>query len=145
MSRTGIRCQVPGVRSSCVPPASRRQRAVAASSSRHGGVKPPLRQAQQPRVLCVGLLLAALFVSTLITGSPAFGQVTTGLPPFSSATPSTFDSVSNANLNVMFAIPIQNKAGKGMPFIYSLGYNSAVWSPYNANGQRVWTPAANWG
>ena len=86
------------------------------------------------------VLLTAIFLAATV----AQGQVPTGAPPFSSTTSSSFDTVNNANLNVTFAIPILNKAGKGLSFAQALAYNSSVWTPYSAFGQ-VWTPAANWG
>jgi RHS repeat-associated protein len=72
-------------------------------------------------------------------------QVVTGFPPFSSQTPSTFDTVNNANLNVFFAIPVVSKAGRGMPFQYTLVYNSSVWSKWNSAGNLAWTPVPGWG
>ncbi len=69
-------------------------------------------------------------------------QPATGFPPFSSSGGGAFDTVNNANLNVHFQIPIIQKAGRGLPFSYSLAYDSSVWYP-NSN---VWTPAsAGWG
>jgi hypothetical protein len=85
----------------------------------------------------VAVLLAAL-------AAPA-QQVVTGFPPFSSQTPSTFDTVNDADLNVFFAIPVVSKAGRGVPFRYAIAYNSSVWVPYNSSGASVWTPVPNWG
>ncbi len=73
--------------------------------------------------------LAAIFFSLLLQHQLAFGQVTTGIPPFASVRTSTFDTVDNANLNVSFAIPIFHKAGRGLPFDASLFYNSSIWTP----------------
>jgi len=80
-----------------------------------------------------------------LAASPASGQVDTGIPPFSSLAPSNLDTVNNANLNIMLAIPVVRRATKGMPFSYALGYNSSVWTPHNSSGQQAWTPAGNWG
>ncbi len=79
-------------------------------------------------------------LSFTVTGGTT-SQVTTGSPPFGSFGGGPFDSVDNANLNVSFAIPILNKAGRGLPFSYALAYSSSIWSPV---GQQ-WTPAGNWG
>ena len=89
------------------------------------------------------LLMAVLLAATV--GSAQ--QPITGFPPFSSATPSTFDAVNDADLNVSFSIPAVNKAGRGMPFQYSLVYNSSVWSKWNSTGNLVWTPVSGrgWG
>jgi hypothetical protein len=69
-----------------------------------------------------------------------FGQPATGLPPFGSFGGGPFDVVNNGNLNVHFGIPIVNKAGRGMPFQYTLTYDSSVWYPAGA-----WVPVTNWG
>ena len=69
-------------------------------------------------------------------------QPATGLPPFGSFSGGAFDTVNNANLNVHFEIPIIQKAGRGIPFNYSLTYDSAVWNPNYGN----WAPvSATWG
>jgi YD repeat-containing protein len=129
--RTGFRFQVPGVRRSgeFTSPSGR-----APHHPVRGGAKPPLHRA---RLLPLAGSLAAL----LLAAMPASGQVATGVPPFGSFSSGSFDTVNNANLNVHFAIPIVNKAGRGMPFTYTLSYDSAVWYPLNG----VWTPVANWG
>ena len=59
----------------------------------------------------------ALLLSLLISGV-AYAQVQTGTPPFGSFSGGPFDTVNNANLDVHFAIPIVNKAGRGLPFYY---------------------------
>jgi RHS repeat-associated protein len=96
--------------------------------------------------------LCILFALVLLAWSTAFAQVTTGLPPFGSFSGGSFDTVNNANLNVHFAIPVINKAGRGMPFSYILTYDSSVWSPMSSSGSAVWTPvgqtstmSTNWG
>jgi RHS repeat-associated protein len=91
------------------------------------------------------LRLALLFAALLLCALPARAQVVTGSPPFSSSTPSTFDTVNDANLNVSFAVPVVSKAGRGIPFNYSLVYNNSVWVPYNSSGASVWTPVPGWG
>jgi hypothetical protein len=79
---------------------------------------------------------------TLLVPPGAFAQVATGFPPYGSFGGGTFDTVNNANLNVHFAIPIINKAGRGMPFSYTLSYDSSVWSPVGG----YWHPSLyNWG
>ena len=76
---------------------------------------------------------------------PGSGQQATGLPPFGSFNPGLFDTVNNANLNVQFAVPMISRPGRGLPFSYSLSYNSGVWFPVNSGGSIVWAPAQNWG
>ncbi|MGA7630598.1 MAG: hypothetical protein WCB11_07510, partial [Terriglobales bacterium] len=58
--------------------------------------------------------LAAMFI---IAGTGVLsGQVATGTPPFGSFGGGPFDTVNLGNLNVHFAIPVLNKAGRGLPF-----------------------------
>lgn len=89
--------------------------------------------------------LATFALAMLALSGLGFGQVATGTPSFGSFTPSSFDTVNNANLNVQFEIPVVNKAGRGLPFSYALAFNSSVWSPYSSSGSNAWTPVANWG
>jgi hypothetical protein len=98
--------------------------------------------------------------------STALAQVATGTPPFGSFSGGP-DIVNNANLNVHFSISIEAKPGKGsplnpaflsynpptigplssttasrgLPFIYSLNYDSLIWSQSGG----AWVPAPNWG
>jgi hypothetical protein len=46
---------------------------------------------------------------------------------------------------VHFEIPIINKAGRGLPFTYTLTYDSSVWYPAASGSNTVWTPVSNWG
>ncbi|HZT72932.1 MAG TPA: hypothetical protein VE996_04710, partial [Terriglobales bacterium] len=46
-----------------------------------------------------------------------------------------------ANLNLLLPVPVVAKAGAGMPFSYTLVYNSAVWRPVASS----WQPATNFG
>jgi hypothetical protein len=93
-----------------------------------------------------------LFAVALLISHPASAQVATGFPPFASMSPSTFDTVNNANLNVHFAIPIFARGGRGIPFSYVLSYDSSIWSPVSSTGSVGWTPVgqtstipSNWG
>ncbi len=88
-------------------------------------------------------LLALLFALMLLAVSTSSAQVLTGIPPFSSVRPSSFDTVNNANLNVHFSIPIFSRAGRGgFNFSYALSYDSSIWQ--NASGQ--WIPyGLDWG
>ena len=51
------------------------------------------------------------------------------------------DSVNLGSLNVHLDVPVVNKAGRGMPFTYTLSYDSSVYYPNAA----TWTPVTNWG
>jgi len=86
--------------------------------------------------------VSSILIGVLLAAQAASGQVLTGIPPFSSATPSTFDTVDNANLNVHFAIPIFSRAGRVLPFSYVLSYDSSIWQPLAS----AWYPnVLNWG
>jgi RHS repeat-associated protein len=84
-----------------------------------------------------------LFVLSLVPVS--FSQVATGTPPFSSVGGGPVDSIDLGNLNVHFAIPLVNKAGRRMPFTYTLSTDSSVWTPVTSGASQVWQPAPNWG
>ncbi len=93
------------------------------------------------RVLTIRLLA---LLTTFAASS--FAQVSTGIPPFGSFGGGPFDTVNLGNLNVHFAIPILNKAGRGAPFSYSLGYDSSVWAPVTSSGVTSWAQnVSNWG
>jgi RHS repeat-associated protein len=51
--------------------------------------------------------------------------------------------INIGSLNVLWDIPIMNKAGRGLPFNYDLAYNSSVWYPSGAS--PAWTPLSTWG
>ncbi len=72
-------------------------------------------------------------------------QQVTGLPPFGSFSGGPVDTVNNANFNVHFAFPIINRAGRGMPFSYTLTYDTGIWLPVMSGSSTVWSPAGNWG
>jgi RHS repeat-associated protein len=87
-----------------------------------------------------GAVLAFVFVANVV-----FAQVPTGTPPYSSLGGGPFDVVNLGNLNVHFAIPILNKAGRGQTFTYNLSYDNSVWYPVTTGGTTTWTPVTNWG
>jgi RHS repeat-associated protein len=82
----------------------------------------------------------------LVTGMAA-AQVATGMPPFGSFGGGPFDVVNLGDLNVHFAIPVLHKAGRGMPFIYDLSYDSSFWTPTlnPSTGVDQWQPAQAFG
>lgn len=92
----------------------------------------------------VRLIFRLLVVSIILLPCLADSQVT-GTPPLSTSSGGPFDSVDLANLDVHLTIPVFSRAGKGIPFVYNLVYDSLVWSPKNSNGQQAWTPFSNWG
>ena len=74
----------------------------------------------------------------------AFAQVQGGTPPFS-----TFgggpDAVNLANLNTRITIPVFNKAGRGIPFNFSLTQDSSIWYPVSSGSTKSWQPVIGWG
>jgi len=88
----------------------------------------------------ISLCLTLLLTFAKLTAA----QVQTGLPQFA-AMQGGPDTINLANLNVHFAMPIEAKPGRKLPFTYSFSYDSSVWSPVNSSGQSVWTPAAGFG
>ncbi len=76
-------------------------------------------------------------VLSLVAVSPTLAQTATGTPPFGSFSGGPFDVVNNANLNVHLTIPVIAKAGRGLPFGYSLIYDSSVWFPVGVSGSQT--------
>jgi RHS repeat-associated protein len=54
------------------------------------------------------------------------------------------DIINLGNLNMHFTFPVFAKPGRGMPFTYTLSFDSSVWSPVTVSGVKSWQPAANW-
>jgi hypothetical protein len=89
----------------------------------------------------------ALWVVALVFMAVSFGtaQVTTGTPPHGSFQFSGVDTVNLANLNIHVDVPVVSKAGRGLPFNYTLNFDSSVWYPATVGSSRVWQPVYNWG
>ena len=69
----------------------------------------------------------------------------TGLYPYGSFDNVGFDTIDRGSLNVHFAIPVVNKAGRGLGFSYQLVYDGLVWSPVECPGVPRWTPLTGFG
>ncbi len=69
-------------------------------------------------------------------------QATPGTPPFSSLTPLPEGNLDLAVLNTQVPITIVSKGGIGIPFDFSLVYNSLVWAPQGGawQGSGGWYP-----
>lgn len=85
-------------------------------------------------------LLLATFLSCLSAQNTG-----TGLYKFGSFDSKGFDTINLGNLNAHFEIPIVNKPGRGIPFTYSVVYDSLVWSPITSNGLTYWQPDDTFG
>ena len=68
-----------------------------------------------------------LWLGILLTSLSAYSQVETGVPAFSTVQNMGIDTINVANLNSHLAFPIVNKPGRGLPFYYTLSYDSSVW------------------
>jgi len=86
-------------------------------------------------------------VVAVISGISMAQAPATGTPAWGSFGGGPFDVINLGNLNVHFAIPIVHKAGRGMPFLYDITYDSSVWYPGAVNGVLTWQPSQNgyWG
>ena len=80
-----------------------------------------------------------VWIANLLTAQ----QPATGLPPLGSFAGGPFDTVNLANLDVHFSIPIFARAGKGIPFSYSLSYDSLNWEPVTSGSTTSWEPVAS--
>ena len=82
-----------------------------------------------------GLLL--LFACAFCFVSTANAQVQTGTPPFG-----TFgggpDVINLANLNSQLVIPVVNKRGRGLPFIFDITHDSSIWMPVTSGSTKIW-------
>src|SRR5207244_459561 len=97
---------------------------------------------RRPNMKSAFVRIAVSLALTLLLAHAALSwQVSYGLQPFGSFSGGPFDIVNNQDLNVHFAIPVLNKAGRGLPFNYSDGYDSTIWSIQHS----AWTPANQWG
>ena len=85
-----------------------------------------------------------LMILLALSSQIASAQVTTGTPPFGSFGGGP-DVINLANLNSHIAIPVRNKAGRGLNFTYDLSYDSSVWYPIGSSGSQSWQPVGNWG
>jgi len=88
---------------------------------------------------------ATVFSALLFLVLPFQAQVATGVPAFGTYGGGPFDTINLGNLNVHFAIPILQKAGRGMPFGYALNYDNSIWTPITTGTVKTWHPALNWG
>ena len=94
----------------------------------------------------IGSWSAFLVVYVLTVGiAVAAAQLATGTPRFGSFGGGPFDTVNLGNLNVHFDIPVMSKAGRGLPFTYTLSYDSAVWYPVGVSGNQNWQNVGKWG
>ncbi|MBV9183551.1 MAG: hypothetical protein JO356_19785, partial [Acidobacteria bacterium] len=87
------------------------------------------------------LILAAGFTEVSLGQQPSFGT-----PPFGSFGGGPFDVINLGNLNVHFVIPINHKAGRGVPFVYGdLVYEGTIWQPVASGGTQSWQPITSIG
>ena len=88
--------------------------------------------------------IAPLFF-VLFSASVLMGQVATGTYPYGTFDSKGFDTINVGNLNTHFAIPVLNKAGRGIPLQYNLAYDSSIWYPATVSGAKSWVLVQNQG
>lgn len=86
-----------------------------------------------------------LALSFTLGASNALGQVPTGTPPLSTVQATPEEAINLASLNVHIAVPIREKAGRGLPFSYKLSFDNSIWYPTLVNGTQTWQPTTAWG
>jgi hypothetical protein len=86
------------------------------------------------RKLATAAALATVFISCAASAQ----TVGTGAYPFASFDSPGFDSINLGNLNTTFAIPITQKAGRGLPFSYALQYEGLIWTPVASGSTTTW-------
>ena len=86
----------------------------------------------------LSVLLGLIAVSIQLTSA----QVTTGVQPLGSYGGGP-EAVNLANLNIHWDFPIRSKAGRGLNFVFALGYDGAIWTPDTQ--VNAWAPLSNWG
>src|SRR5580704_12391343 len=69
------------------------------------------------------------------TGTQAFGSFSGGP-----------DTINLGNLDVNLVIPVLQRQGRGIPFVFDLTYDSSlVWLPVTTGSSTTWTPQSGWG
>ncbi len=90
-------------------------------------------------------ITSGLALILLLAHPCLMGQAATGTPPFSTSIQVPEGALDVANNNVHIPIGVIDKAGREMPFYYTLSYDSLIWYPSSVSGTNTWTPVANWG
>ncbi len=85
------------------------------------------------------------FLLLILATGISSAQVATGTPPFGTFGGGPFDTVNLGDLNVHFAIPVLNKVGRGIPFVFNISYDSSLWTPVTSSGVTSWQPDSAWG
>jgi YD repeat-containing protein len=92
------------------------------------------------------LHLASIVVVLALSVGLSSAQVQTGAYNFGTYSTTGPDVINIGNLNVLYNIPILNKAGRGLPLTYNLAYNSSVWYPVTLGSSMTWQPTSTaWG
>ena len=87
-----------------------------------------------------------IILCLLLLSAFSCAQVLTGTPPFNSFGGSSLDMINLGNLNIHVTIPIVSRPGRGLPFNYSLTYDSSIWYPTGSSGSESWQTVNNdWG
>jgi hypothetical protein len=93
-------------------------------------------------------LIAFLGLGALTLTVPRLAAQTapvTGVPPLSTVQSLPEGVLNLGDLNLHVAVPIVNKAGRGTPLTYTLGFDSDVWTPTTNGTSGSWAPSPTWG
>ncbi len=93
----------------------------------------------------LSLARAVALCSFLCVGSLLAQNPGTGLYANGTFDTHGFDTINMGNLNTHFEIPIVTKAGRGLPFNYSIVYDGLVWSQATSSGTAQWIPDPGFG
>jgi RHS repeat-associated protein len=85
----------------------------------------------------------ALALTLMLVSISVPAQVAIGTPPFGSFSTGGPDVINLGNLNAHWEFPIVSKAGRGLPFTYSIPYDSSIWAPTPVNGALSWLPSTS--
>src|SRR5438552_10222805 len=85
------------------------------------------KKGRNPMKQCMKCGPAAVLVVSIYTALAFAAGPTTGAPPFRSfgGVP---DVINLGNLNVHYSFPVFSRAGRGITFSYSLGYDTSVFT-----------------
>jgi RHS repeat-associated protein len=88
------------------------------------------------------LLYVLVVVFLALPGSMTLAQ--TGADPYTSYTGGP-DFINLKSLEFFTVVPVVHKSGRGVPFDYSLSYNSYLWQPVSSSGKLSWSHVSNFG
>ena len=89
--------------------------------------------------------ISVLLVLGTLQCSAQSPPIATGQYTFGAYDNHGFDTINVGNLNVSFSIPVLHKAGRGLPFLSDVIFNSSAWYPVSISGSLYWNPQPGFG